>query len=100
VALKAQAFGRTRHGGKPVDRDFSDVVLLLDNLLNEIVAQVAVDQMMRRPVVDAATRLLNDHAAVAGAVRELVATGAHDSVASARRATERAATRCTRQLGS
>jgi hypothetical protein len=30
VALKAQAFGRTRHDGKAVDRDFSDAMLLLD----------------------------------------------------------------------
>ena len=99
VALKAQAFGRTRHDGSPVDRDFSDVVLLLANLLDEIAEQVATDLTMRRRVTDTAQRFLSDGDAVAGAVRELLATGAHDSAAEARRVIERAATRCVRRLG-
>jgi len=82
-----------------VDRDFSDVVLLLANLLDEIAEQVATDLTMRRRVTDAAQRFLSDGDAVAGAVRELLATGAHDSAAETRRVTERAATRCVRRLG-
>ncbi|MTD47293.1 hypothetical protein GKE82_24110 [Conexibacter sp. W3-3-2] len=98
VALKAQAFGRTRHDGSPVDRDFSDVVLLLDHLLDEIAGQVETDLTMRRRVLDAARRFLSDDEAVSSAVRELLATDAFATAPQARRATERAATRCVRRL--
>jgi hypothetical protein len=46
VGLKEAAFGRTRFSGEPVDRDFSDVALLLDRLGEEIAAEGAV---LRRP---------------------------------------------------
>lgn len=41
IALKATAFGRTRASGETVDRDFSDVMLLLDHLGPEIAREVA-----------------------------------------------------------
>ena len=98
VGLKAQAFGRTRHGGEPVDRDFSDVVLLLENVLDEIVKQVATDATMRGRVAGAARRLRDEPSAVDAAVRELVATDAHASVAAARRAVTLAAARALQRL--
>lgn len=47
----------------------------------------------------AALRLRDDKSAVTAATRELVATGAHDTLADARRAVGFAATRCTQRLG-
>lgn len=98
VGLKAQAFGRPRHDGKPVDRDFSDVVLLLDNLLDDIVAQVAADQIMRGRVTGAARRLRDDESAADAAVRELVAIDAYPSIAAARRAVALAAERALQRV--
>lgn len=97
VGLKGEAFGRTRHDGSPVDRDFADVVLLLDHLLDDVVAQVATDGVMRGRVIKAAKRLLDDDAATA-AVRELALTGSYETARAARQATHRAATRTLRVL--
>jgi hypothetical protein len=41
VALKQMAFGRTRPDETPVDRDFSDVILLFDRLGDQIAGEVA-----------------------------------------------------------
>jgi hypothetical protein len=60
---------------------------------------VTTDQTMRRRVLDAAIRLRDDEAAVTAAMRELVATGAHGTLADARRTIGLAATRCTQRLG-
>ncbi|MDP2713157.1 MAG: hypothetical protein Q8O56_18250 [Solirubrobacteraceae bacterium] len=98
VGLKAQAFGRTRHDGKPVDRDFSDAALLLANALDDITAQVATDTVIRGRVTTAARRLLDDQSAADAAVRELVATDAYPSVAAARRAVAVAAERALRRI--
>lgn len=97
VGLKGQAFGRTRDGA-PVDRDFSDVVLLFDHLLDAIVAQVETDGVMRSRVASAAKTLLEDDGAIAAAVRELTATGSYGSAQAARQATQRAAKRAMRAL--
>jgi hypothetical protein len=75
VALKEQAFGRTRPSGEKVDRDFSDVVLLFDNESERIAEEVSIDGQMRIRVERAAQRLQEEPAAVDAAVRELVATG-------------------------
>jgi hypothetical protein len=74
VGLKEAAFGRTRFSGEPVDRDFSDVALLLDRLGEQIAAEVSAAPVMRTRVVRAAERLLNDEAALTAAARELVAS--------------------------
>jgi hypothetical protein len=97
VGLKGEAFGRTRHDGAPVDRDFADVVLLLDHLLDEIEAQVATDDVMRRRVIHAANKLLEDDATTA-AIRQLTLAGSYDTAQQARQATQRAATRALRTL--
>ena len=47
VGLKSEAFGRTRYDGQPVDRDFSDVVLLLDRLADEIAQELRDRSPMR-----------------------------------------------------
>lgn len=98
VALKAQAFGRTRPGGQPVDRDFSDAVLLLEHTFDDIARQVASDPSMRRRVLDAATRLATDSDATAAAIRELVQAGAYDTPLAARQACDRATRRAIREL--
>jgi hypothetical protein len=47
IGLKEAAFGRTRHSGEPVDRDFSDVALLIDRLDDGIVAELRRPSPMR-----------------------------------------------------
>lgn len=75
VALKEAAFGRVRAvTDEPVDRDFSDAVLLLDNEGERIAAEVAGDPQMRTRVLRAAERLRQPEPLEA-AVRQLVATG-------------------------
>lgn len=75
VALKEAAFGRTRAPtGEPVDRDFSDVALLLDREGERIVKEVATDSQMRIRVLRAAKRL-QEGEPLEAAVRQLVATG-------------------------
>jgi hypothetical protein len=91
VGLKEAAFGRTRFTGEPVDRDFSDVALLLDRLAEEIVAEVVSPSPMRARVVRAAELLLTDEAATAVAARELVASGQETSHATAEAAVRRSA---------
>lgn len=98
VALKAQAFGRTRPGGQPVDRDFSDAILLLEHTIDDIARQVASDPSMRRRVLDAATRLATDGDAAAAAIRELVQAGAYKTPLAARQACDRATRRAIREL--
>ena len=98
VGLKSQAFGRARQDGKPVDRDFADVVLLLEHLLDDIAAQVQGDGVMRARIVNAAKALLEEEDAAAAAVRELTLAGAYDTAQAAREATRRAATRGLRLL--
>jgi hypothetical protein len=97
VGLKAAAFGRTRHTGETVDRDFSDVVLLLDRLGPEIALEVASPSPMRGRVKQAAERLLEDDA-LAAAARELVRTGHEASQLAAEEAAGRAAQRMLRRL--
>lgn len=74
VALKEAAFGRTRHSGEPVDRDFSDAALLLEYEGELIAKEVAGDGQMRARVLRAAQRLEEEPAATEAAVRELVAS--------------------------
>jgi hypothetical protein len=97
IALKGLAFGRTQNGN-PVDRDYADVVLLLDHLLDEIVVQVATDAAMRGRVINAAKTLLEEEEATAAAIRELNRTGAYPTAEAARRAAERAGARTLRAL--
>jgi hypothetical protein len=97
VALKAAAFGRTRATGENVDRDFSDVMLLLDHLGPEIAQEVAPPSPMHSRVKQAAEQLLEDNA-VAAAARELVQTGHQSSQRAAAEAVRRAAQRALRRL--
>lgn len=98
VGLKGQAFGRTRPDGRPVERDFSDVALLLHHLSDEIVKQVVGDMVMRGRVTKAATRLADDDEAAAAAARELVSSGAYTTTLTARRMIDRASRRALRSL--
>jgi hypothetical protein len=97
VALKAEAFGRTRHTGEPVDRDYSDAALLLDRLGPEIAREVAAPSPMRSRVRQAADRLLEENA-LAAAARELVRTGNQATHRAAEEAASRAAQRMLRRL--
>lgn len=98
VVLKAQAFGRTRHDGNPVDRDYADVVQLLEHTIDEIVAETVDDLSMRGRVVDAARRVVSDDEALGAATRELVRSGAYPSPRAARDASRRAIARALRSL--
>jgi hypothetical protein len=73
VGLKELAFGRERATGETVDRDFSDVFLLIDRLSDEIAAEVSRQPAMRLRVKCAAERLLDESAATEAAARELTA---------------------------
>jgi len=79
VALKENAFGRTRFGGEKVDRDFSDAALLLDRLGGEIAEEVTAGGQIRTRVAAAAHCLTEDPQAAAAAARELVAMREVDS---------------------
>ena len=99
VALKEAAFGRTRPSGEAVDRDFSDVALLLDRLGDQIAIEVESASPMRGRVIQAAERLDQDEAAIAAAARELVRSGHGETVPSAEAFVRRAALGLGRRLG-
>ena len=98
VALKENAFGRTRPDGTPVDRDFSDVALLLDQLGKQIVDEVATAPQMRKRVLRAADTLNTDNEAATAAARELVATGQEESNRTARAMVTRATRNVLRDI--
>jgi hypothetical protein len=98
VGLKEAAFGRTRPSGEPVDRDFSDVTLLLDKLGEEIATEVRSAPQMRGRVLRAAQRLDEDDAAIAAAARELVRGGYEETQLAAETAVRRAARSALRQI--
>ena len=98
IGLKEAAFGRTRPGGEPVDRDFSDVATLFERLIDEITEELCDPSPMRGRAVRAAERLLTDEASEA-AKRELVKTGEHDTQRGAELAVRRAAQTLLRRIG-
>jgi hypothetical protein len=100
VGLKEAAFGRTGPSGEPVDRDFSDVALLLDRLGEEISSEVSSPSPMRGRVARAAQRLDEDDVALAAAARELVRSGHEDSQLGAEIAVRRTARSALRQIAS
>jgi hypothetical protein len=97
VALKGEAFGRTRITGETVERDYSDAALLLDRLGLEIAAELSVPSPMRQRVHGTARRLLDDDARAAAA-REILRTGQEQSRQAAEAAVTRAAQRMLRRL--
>jgi len=98
VGLKEAAFGRKRHSGEPVDRDFSDAAMLIDRLGDEIVDEVRNPSTMRMRVIRAARRLCDEDCA-AGAARELVLGGAYDTEREAVLSVQRTCQRLLRRLG-
>lgn len=90
VGLKEEAFGRTRPSGEKVDRDYSDVVLLLENENERIREEVSGDGPMRSRVRRAAQRLSEEPTATESAVRELVASGYSETPREASATVERA----------
>jgi hypothetical protein len=99
VGLKESAFGRTRPSGEKVDRDFSDVVILLDNEAERIVEEAGKDGQMRTRVVRAARRLAEEPEAKAAAVHELVASGYSASPREAAATVERVTREVLGELG-
>lgn len=97
VALKGEAFGRTRITGETVERDYSDAALLLERLGAEIAAELPTPSQMRHRVHATAQRLLDDDARSA-ASRELLRTGHEQSRQAAEAAVTRAAQRMLRRL--
>jgi hypothetical protein len=98
IGLKEAAFGRIGPGGEPVDRDFSDVTMLFEQLMDEITEQLDGPSQMRRRAVRAAERLQTDEACEAAA-RELVKTGEQDTKRGAELAVRRAAQTFLRRIG-
>lgn len=100
VGLKEGAFGRTRPSGEPVDRDFSDVVLLLDKLGKEIADEVRFGSQMHGRVVRAAQRLAADDVAITAAARELVRSGQEETQLAAETEVRRIARNVLRKITS
>lgn len=98
VGLKEAAFGRTRHSGEAVDRDFSDVALLLDRLGESIAEEVGIASPMRARVLRAASRLAEEETALVAAARELVTSGQEETQRAAEDFVKRAALRFLRRL--
>jgi hypothetical protein len=98
VGLKEIAFGRTRQDGRLVERDFSDVLLLLDRVGEEIAAEVRAGSPMLVRVRNAAERLIGEETARVAAARELVRMGEQDSQRAAELAVGRTAQRFLRRL--
>lgn len=98
VGLKGAAFGRTRPSGEPVDRDFSDVALLLDRVQEEIAAEVSAQSPIHNRVVAAARRLIDDDMAVAAAAREFVHAGHEQTQLAAETSVRRIARDALRRL--
>lgn len=98
IALKEQAFGRTRATGEPVDRDFSDVVLMLDRLEDQIVDETRKGSQMRSRIERAARRLDEDEDAIRAAARELVHSGHEETQAVAEAAVRRTARNTLRRI--
>lgn len=99
IGLKEAAFGRTRHSGEPVDRDFSDVALLIDRLGDEIVDEIRGPSPMRSRAIRAARRLCSEDEAIDAAARELARTSAYDTEREAALAVQRACRRLLQRLG-
>ena len=98
VALEEAAFGRTRHSGEKVDRDFSDAAMLLDRLGEEIASEIATASSMRGRVMRAARRLSTEEAAIAAAARELLLSGHEETHLAAEATVRRAARRFLRRI--
>lgn len=92
VALKEAAFGRIRHSGDPVDRDFSDVAMLLDREGERVAEEAGGDPEIRARVLRAAERLATDDAAADASGRELAASGQAENQRAGRALTIAAAT--------
>ncbi len=90
VGLKEAAFGRISQTGEPVDRDFSDVALLLQQCPHEIAAELRDASPMRGRAVRAAERLMDPRGAAA-AGRELVRSGQYETQRAAELAVNRTA---------
>jgi len=99
VALKGEAFGRRRHDGEPVDRDFADAALLIERLPEEILAALQTPTPMRARVLRAATRLRDEPASSGAGARELARSGAYETPRAAELAIRRAASSLLEQLG-
>jgi hypothetical protein len=99
VALKENAFGRTRPSGEPVDRDFSDVALLFEFEADRIVSEAAGDAFMRSCAIRAAETLLEDQQAREAAARELVSSGQEENTGRAMAAVVRSAREIVARLG-
>ncbi len=98
IGLKEAAFGRTRPSGEPVDRDFSDAVLMLDKLGAEIAKELSPGSPMHGRVLRAARRLVDEDTAVAAAARELVHAGHEESRSAAETSVRRGARNALRLL--
>jgi hypothetical protein len=98
IGLKEAAFGRTRPSGQPVDRDFSDVALMLDRLPAEIVGELSPGEPMHARVLRAAHRLADEDKAVAAAARELVRAGYEETQLAAEASVRRVARDASRLL--
>jgi hypothetical protein len=100
VALKRQAFGRTRAGeDTPVDRDYCDVYLVLRQVPNAVLDDFEhADQTVRIWVEQAVDLLADDREAQSRAAHEAVRSNFAASVRTAEADVKRTATRFRRRL--
>lgn len=99
VGLKFEAFGRTRPDGEIVERDFSDVSLLLECRVDDIASALEGPSAMRERVLKATRRLEEDDEAVRMAARERVRIGREPTQREAEAAVRRIAVRARDRIG-
>ena len=100
LALKEAAFGRLRPGDDvPVERDYHDAYLLLDEVPDHVVAELRTAEWEVRERASKAIALLSsDPDAIAAAGRQLVQLGGAPTQREAEARVRRAATRMARRL--
>ena len=100
LALKQAAFGRLRPGDDaPVERDYHDVYLLLDEVADDIVVELRTAEWeVQNRVGQAIALLRSDAEAIAAAGRQLARLGGEPTQRHAEARVRRAATRMARRL--
>jgi hypothetical protein len=99
VVLKRAAFGRVRHDGTPIDRDYHDVVALLGGAREDLLGEVAAgDYTIRTTLRAVCEQLDTDDTARAAAARERARLGLSPNQRTAELAVGRTAHGSAREL--
>ncbi len=99
VVLKRAAFGRSRHDGTPIERDYHDVVALLSGARQDLLAEAASgDHTIRTTLQAVCEQLDTDSAALGAAARERLRLGLNRNQREAELAVRRTVQSFAREL--